>query len=123
MQTETIAGGPQFSNSRRWPRFAINVPIRAVVQREDRVLIVEGRGNELNEGGLQVFAGVELRVGDSVDIEFTPPYQGLPIRARCMVRNRRGYYYGVEFLNETPDDRKKIASIRQTLQALGSPIH
>src|SRR5512142_3125870 len=115
MRAEPIVIGPPYTSARRWPRYSINVPIRAIVQREARVLIVEGRGNELNEGGLQVFAGVELRVGDNVDIEFTPRYQGLPIRTRCMVRNRRGYYYGVEFRHETPEDDEKVAAIRQTL--------
>lgn len=122
MQSEAIAGEAPFPSTRRWPRLKINVPIRAIVQRDARVLIVQGRGNELNEGGLQVFAGVELRVGDNVDIEFTPPYHGLPVRTRCIVRNRRGYYYGVEFRHGTPEDEEKIATIRQTLQAMGSPL-
>ena len=113
---------PPYPQPRRWPRWKIDVPIRAIVQRSDRVLIIEGRGTELNEGGMLVFAGVELRIGDGVNIEFTPPYQGLPIRVRCLVRNRRGYYYGVEFLVDNHEDERKVSTIRQTLQALASPV-
>ena len=116
----TIEIVPPYANPRRWPRLKIDVPIRAIVQRSDRVLIIEGRGNELNEGGMQVFAGVELRIGDDVNIEFTPPYQGLPIRVRCLVRSRRGYYYGVEFRLDNHEDERKVLAIRQTLQALGA---
>ncbi len=122
MRVEPITIGKSYTNTRRWRRFKINVPIRAIVQRQGRVLIVDGRGNDLSEGGLRVYAGVELRVGDNVDIEFTPPYHGLPIRTRCVVRHRNGYYYGVEFLRENTDDKEKVESIRQMLKALGSPI-
>jgi hypothetical protein len=121
MRAECIADRAAFPIRRRWPRFKIYLPTRAVLQREGRVLIVEGRGNELNEGGLQVFAGVEWRVGDNIVIEITtPPYDDPPIRTRCSVRNRRGYYYGLEFLCENTDEEGKIATIQQTLQALGS---
>jgi hypothetical protein len=122
MQAETHSSPPQYPTARRWPRFQINVPIRAIVRRDNRVRIVDGRGNELNEGGMAVFAGLELRTGEFVEIEFTPPYQGLPIRVRSIVRNRRGYFYGVEFLLETAEDEQKVSLIRQTLQAMGSPV-
>ena len=49
-------------------------------------------------------AGVELIPGDTVDIEFTPPYSGLPIRHTGIVRNRTGYRYGVEFLSDSSED-------------------
>ncbi len=122
MSTEPISIAIPHPGTRRWPRYKLNVPIRAVVQRDSRVLIVDGRGNELNEGGMAVFAGLELKIGDDVDIEFTPPYQGMPIRVRSIVRNRRGYYYGVEFRRATAEDVEKVSLIRLTLQALGSPL-
>lgn len=59
--------------------------------------LFDGRGNELSEGGMALTAGVELRLGDLVDIEFTPPYSGSPLRHRGIVRNRTGYRYGIEF--------------------------
>jgi hypothetical protein len=112
-----------FPSTRRWPRLKINVPIRVILPRDGRVMIIEGRGNELNEGGMQIFAGVELRVGDTVEVEFTPPYHGMPIRTRSIIRDRRGYYYGIEFLHHNADDERKIVAIRQALQSMGSPIH
>jgi hypothetical protein len=122
MGTEPVCINSPYQTVRRWPRLKINVPIRAIVQREKRVLIVEGRGNELNEGGLAVFAGVEMKVNDSCEVEFTPPYSGTPIRVRCTVRNRNGYYYGVEFLRESEEDERKIDLIRQALQSVGAPV-
>jgi len=75
---------------------------------------------ELNEGGMALFAGVELKPGQRVEIEFTPPY-GQPLRARSTVRNRSGYTYGTEFLLLNREDKQKSEQIRRVLQAMGSP--
>lgn len=110
-----------FTNTRRWPRYKLDVPIRAIVHRGTHTKLVDGRGTELNEGGMAIFAGLELKVGDTVEIEFTPPYTGQPIRVRCIVRNRLGYTYGVEFLTVTDEDTQRVRLIHQMLQAMGSP--
>jgi hypothetical protein len=107
---------------RRFPRYRINVPVRVIVDRLDKVSIVQGRGNELNEGGMAVFAGTELALNQRIAVEFTPPYSGLPIRVRCEVRNREGYTYGVAFLIESAEDKERVNEIRVVLKGLGSPI-
>ena len=63
---------------RRWPRYKIDVPIRVIAPKGDKIAIVAGRGNELNEGGMEVFGGLELAIDEQVTIEFTPPYTGAP---------------------------------------------
>jgi PilZ domain len=90
--------------TRRWPRYQLDVPVRLIVHTARKTSVIVGRGNELNEGGLAVTAGVELRLGDETEIEFTPPYSNSPIRIRGVVRNRTGYRYGVEFV--AADDRE-----------------
>src|SRR5246127_5236026 len=83
---------------RRWRRHHLDVPIRVIVHRAEKTSVFVGRGNELSEGGLALTAGVELKIGDAAEIEFTPPYSGGPIRIRGVVRNRAGYRYGMEFM-------------------------
>ncbi len=85
-------------NTRHWPRHQLDVPVRVIVHSPERTKLYDGRGNELNEGGMAVTAGVELKVGREVAVEFTPPFTELPIRVRGIVRNRAGYRYGVEFV-------------------------
>jgi hypothetical protein len=92
-----------------------------IVQRPSKVAIVEGRGSELNCGGMTVFAGIELSVPDQVEVEFTPPYSGKPIRVRCFVRSRCGYTYGVEFITENDTDYESVAQIESILKSMGSP--
>lgn len=101
---------------RRWQRYRLNLPIRLIVCREDSTRVVEGRANDISEGGMLVFAGVELRAEDKVFIEFTPPYSSTPVRAPGTIRHRRGYHYGIQFLDETPEDVEHTSRFRNLLK-------
>jgi PilZ domain len=106
--------------NRRWPRLHLDVPIRVIVHRVDKTRVIVGRGNELSEGGLAVTAGVEMKPGDEAEIEFTPPYSGLPIRIRGVVRNRKGYRYGVEFLAGSDREAEQVDQLRTMLRVMSS---
>ena len=83
---------------RRWARLHLRVPVRVLVQRPDCLQIVNGQGTELNEGGVALYAALELEIGDRVEIEFPDPNSGKPLRKSAVVRNRAGYSYGLQFL-------------------------
>ncbi len=123
MSTEASASLIQnYVMERRWPRFKLDLPIRLVVNREAGTSIVSGRGTEISEGGLAVFAGTELNPGDGISVEFTPPYSGKPLRVSATVRNRSGYNYGVEFQSDTDEQKQQVSSFRVLLQfASGHP--
>jgi len=111
-----------FPTPRRFPRYTLKVPVRVIAQKSGHPVIVQGRGDELNEGGLAVFAGIELKVDEEIAVEFTPPYKGQPIRVRCVVRDRQGYNYGVAFLVQNDDDERRAHEIRFVLRGMGLPI-
>ena len=106
--------------TRRWPRLHLDVPIRVIVHGSSKTSVIVGRGNELNEGGMAVTAGVELRLGDQTEIEFTPPYSGLPIRIRGVVRNRKGYRYGMEFVAEGRHESEQVDRWRTMLGVMST---
>ena len=108
---------PVYEEERRWPRYKIDVPVRAVIHKPDRTLIREGRGVEMSEGGMCLLLGVELGLGEEIEVEFTPPYSGEPIRVRGEVRNRNGYRYGVEFVPKGKKEQIEVARLRQMLKA------
>jgi PilZ domain-containing protein len=101
---------------RRWQRYRLNIPIRLIYTHEGTSKIVSGRGNDMSEGGVLVFAGLELKTGDAVAIEFTPPFSAGPVRAKGIVRHRRGYNYGVEFVQETDADKELTERFRGLLR-------
>jgi hypothetical protein len=105
-----------FTRKRRWDRKTIDVPIRLIFWNSlHTAKIVEARGRDMSEGGIAVFAGVELRIGDIVEIEFTPAYSGQPLQVKAEVRNRRGYSYGVEYLNDSAAEQTQAARLRELL--------
>jgi hypothetical protein len=106
-----------FEAHRRWTRYPIRVPVRLVVHRGDLTARINGRGTELNEGGMCVFAGVELNLGDQIELEFTAPYASEPLRIWASVRNRYGYYYGLEFLTENAGERDEVDRFREVLRS------
>lgn len=122
MAIDIVVTETQIINTRRFRRYKLDVPVRVIVQTEFKTRIIHGRGNELNQGGLAVSAGVELEVDEIVEVEFTPAYTGQPLRARARVRNRNGYRYGLEFIVETPVDRERMEDIRIALQGVGQSL-
>jgi hypothetical protein len=57
-----------------------------------------------------------LKPEDKVFIEFTPPYSSSPVRTPGIVRHRRGYNYGVQFLMDTHDDKEQAERFRNLLR-------
>lgn len=105
-----------FPRKRRWERHQIDVPIRLIFWNSlHAAKIVDARGRDMSEGGMAIFAGVELRIGDIVEIEFTPAYSGQPLRVKSEVRNRRGYSYGIEYLTDTTTEQTQAARLRELL--------
>jgi hypothetical protein len=105
---------------RRWPRYQLEVPIRVIVQVQAKVAIFDGRGNSLSLGGMAMYAGAELKMGDQVAVEFTPPYSSPPVRVDAVICNRTGYYYGLEFLNATSSQQEQTARFQRQLSTLTS---
>jgi len=107
-------------NTRRWPRHHLDVPIRVIVHSDSKTSVIQGRGNELSEGGMALTAGVELRPGDQTEIEFTPPFWAAHIRIRGIVRNRTGYRYGMEFVAGSEQEVEQVNRLRTVLCVMSS---
>jgi hypothetical protein len=101
---------------RRWQRYRLNLPVRLIICRDDSTRIVDGRASDISEGGMLVFSGVELKADDRIFIEFTPPYSSTPVRAPGVIRHRRGYNYGVEFMDETSAEQEQTEKLRNLLK-------
>jgi hypothetical protein len=117
MATEIVADlSATYLSKRRSVRYKLDVPLRVIVHKLETTLVRDGRGTELSEHGMCVMAGVELRLGEEVEIEFTLPYSGEPLRVSGAVRNRNGYRYGCEFIADDQGERNDVARLREVLQ-------
>lgn len=100
-------------------RLRLSVPVCLVIARPDRVQLVDARVRDISPDGAAIFAGVELAVDSEIQLEFTPPRQG-PLRVRAVVRNRRKYVYGIEFLPHTAQEELHLAALKAMLLPAGT---
>jgi hypothetical protein len=86
-------------NTRRWRRLPVDLPVHVVTARGFSTTVVAGRGTELSEGGMVLYAGILVNPGDLLEVEFDTPYHS---RATAIVRYRNGFCFGLEFIAPLP---------------------
>lgn len=85
--------------TRRWERLPVDMPVRVVTARGFSSTVVEGRGTEISEGGMVLYAGILLNPGDLLEVEFDTPNHS---RMTAIVRSRNGFCFGLEFIAPLP---------------------
>ncbi len=111
-------GANDRANRRRWPRLNIYFPVAVSVPCNKGTRTLKGRGADLSEGGMGVFAPVELHVGDGVQLEFTLPYSRRGMIVHAVVRNLNRYYYNLQFVAETAVEELELTLLRQAVSNL-----
>jgi hypothetical protein len=86
-------------NTRRWNRLPVDLPVRVVTSKGFSTTVVPGRGTELSEGGMVLYAGILLNPGDLLELEFDMPFHS---RVPAVVRSRQGFCFGLEFVAPLP---------------------
>jgi c-di-GMP-binding flagellar brake protein YcgR len=85
----------------------IRVRLRRWEEAENAASVM--RTFELSEGGMSVYAPDGLEVGTFVMVAFSLPPEEKALRLRAVVRNRRGFRCGLEFIDPPEADRLEIA--------------
>jgi len=106
-------------NTRRWSRHPVELPVRVFPRGGDSKLTVQGRGIEMSEGGMTLYAGVPLKPGDLMDLEFQTP---AGTRVAAIVRNRTGFCFGLEFLTPLGADKAKPVASEPAASSNGSDL-
>ena len=97
---------------RRWHRFQFTVPVRVRIEKAQAATLMNTHGSQMNEGGLAVYADIELPVGEEAEIEFTDYH----LTVEGVIRNRVDDVYGVEFLATSATERGQLSLLRQILR-------
>jgi hypothetical protein len=90
---------PSSSANRRWARLPVDLPVRVVTSKGFSTTVVAGRGTEISEGGMVLYAGIMLNPGDLLELEFDTPINS---RIPAIVRSRNGFCFGLEFIAPLP---------------------
>lgn len=96
------------SPKRRWKRFKVDIRIRLRRWEEADETATVVRTYELSEGGMSVYASEAEEVGTYMLVEFSLPASNRLLRLRAVVRNRRGFRCGMEFIELPSEDRLEI---------------
>jgi hypothetical protein len=104
-------------------RLLLNTPVCLVVDTPDKVALVNARFRDISDDGVAIFAGVELAIDSEVQVEVTPPFGQGPMRVRAIVRNRRGYVYGLEFLPRDQEEEQTLTKLKGMLLPAGTKGH
>ena len=87
------------ASTRRWERMPVDMPVRVITSKGFSTTVVEGRGTEMSQGGMVLYAGILLNPGDLLEIEFDTP---MPSRIPAIVRSKNGFCFGLEFITPLP---------------------
>ncbi len=102
---------------RRWPRYHFDLHATLAKEITDGKCgaAVNARGTAMSQGGMALTADIELNVGDTVAIEFTPPSSGLHLMLRGVIRHASQHYYGVQFIAVEGEDQQELILLRDFL--------
>lgn len=92
---------------RRHERMPFSVPITLHYLIGGKACASRGISVDISEGGLGAVVPGDLRIGETVEIDF--PLQGCALRSVAIVRHCANLRSGFEFLGLTPEERSQIA--------------
>src|SRR5207253_9725626 len=82
------------TNTRRWPRFQVQLPVLITVETEGSKVSISGLLSEVSRSGMAVYAGVNAQPGELIHADFRPSTK---LRIASVVRSRSGHSIGLDF--------------------------
>ncbi|HLW86127.1 MAG TPA: PilZ domain-containing protein [Candidatus Sulfotelmatobacter sp.] len=93
---------------RRYPRYRSSFPVLVTLLAADRYQSLEAHCKDLSDAGIGVLLAAELASGEVVSLSFSLPGSSETWEIRSVLRHRRGYHYGFEFLSLSRDQGKVL---------------
>jgi c-di-GMP-binding flagellar brake protein YcgR len=100
---------------RRYPRYRCEFPVTLTLLSSQGRHSLGGHGRDLSEGGIGILLAEELTQGEVVSLRFSLPGLPQPWDLRAVLRHRRGYYYGFEFLSLTAEQGRALVKFLPSL--------
>jgi len=94
---------------RRYERYRTDFPVKATVLRESGYQDLAGRCGDIGLGGIGAVFNAECVKGEVISLQFRLAPSAQPLEIRSIVRYRKGFLHGVEFLGLTEEQRREIA--------------
>jgi hypothetical protein len=98
---------------RRHPRYSADFPVAVTLLGGDGYKRLDAHCKDLSVAGIGMLVAEELSTGEVASLDFSLP--GTPARweVRAVLRHRRGYHYGFEFLSLTREQSETLSVFLQ----------
>lgn len=116
--TPKPAKNPSERRRRRHPRYQSDFRVAVTHLLGDSYQKLEGHSKDLSQAGIGILLAAELSVGEVTSLSFSISGSTAAWVVRAVVRYRRGYHYGFEFLSLTSDQQEWLKSYVIDLQPL-----
>jgi hypothetical protein len=103
---------------RRHPRYRGDFRVTVSYLLGDDYQKLEGHCGDLSEAGIGILLAAELNGGEVTGLRFTLPGAAIPWEVRAVVRFRRGYHYGFEFLSLAGEQQESLKNYLKGLEPI-----
>lgn len=103
---------------RRHPRYRGDFRVTVSYLLGDQYQKLEGHCGDLSEAGIGILLAAELNGGEVTGLRFTLPGSAVAWDVRAVVRFRRGYHYGFEFLALTGEQQDSLKNYLKKLEPI-----
>src|SRR5580658_1207174 len=101
---------------RRHPRYSVDFRVAVSYLLDNHYQKLEGHCRDLAEAGIGILLAAELNSGEVAGLSFLLPGSAIPWEVRAVVRYRRGYQYGFEFLLLSSEQQELLRSYIKGLE-------
>jgi len=95
---------------RRFPRYRTNFPVAVELLLEKGYKRLDGQCKDLSIAGIGALLAEELAMGEVLALTFSLPASSVVWHVRTVVRHRRRYHHGLEFLSLSQEQSTLLAA-------------
>jgi len=107
---------------RRYPRYRSEFPVTVTLFSGAEHEQINAHCRDLSEAGIGLLIAAEVPVGEVASLAFSLPGVREPWDVRAVLRCRRGYHYGFEFLSLSQQQGKALAGFASGLERADSDV-
>lgn len=101
---------------RRHPRYRVEFPVTVILLSEGEHRHIDAHCRDLSVAGIGMLIAAELSLGEVAVLNFVLPGSPQKWELRSVLRHRRGYHYGFEFLSMKPEQAGFLANYLPNLE-------
>jgi hypothetical protein len=101
---------------RRHPRYRIEFPVTVILLSDGGHRRIDAHCRDMSVAGIGMLIASELNLGEVAALSFALPGSSQGWELRAVLRHRRGYHYGFEFLSVNADQVNFLAGYLPKLE-------